>query len=164
MNEYQQAAERIVSQGMGPWPDEDWTCLVALTEKAVAQLAWGTMTYECEECGFAWDVYLTFGCEGPPALKDVGLAVAVPFIAGTCEVWRPPEGEELKSDLTNLKRCGGAMRHVRWQDDQRFEPSLIPDDAPRFVLPRSSAGGTPSGHLEIPEPALVRARQAGSEP
>ena len=153
-NEFEVAAKRIVEQGEGPWPDADWTVLVSLTERAIASLGWRTMNYKCEKCGFEWAVYLTLGCEGPPELKEKGLALAVPFVAGRCPSW------------PGMKTCDGSMQHVRFADDQTFFPRLIPDDAPRFVLPTTSAGGeggAPCGRLEIPMPALVRARRFWNE-
>lgn len=163
-NELRAAAKRIVEQGPGPWPAEDWSCLLALVHRAIPQLAHKTMIYKCDDCGFEWEVYLALGLEGPDELSANHLVLPVPFVAGTCEVWRPPPGEEPAAGLRNLKRCGGAMQHVRFQEDRSFAPSLIPDDAPRFVLPTSAAGGdAPCGRLEIPTPALVRARRAGSE-
>lgn len=165
-NEYASAAKRIVDQDVGPWPDEDWTVLVALTEKAVGSLAWSTMTYRCEKCGFEWEVYLGLGVEGPPELKDRGLALPVPFVIGRCPAWTPKDGVA-KPDLSNLEACEGEMTHVEWSRDRKLNPpELVPDDAPRFVLPSASAGGeggAPCGRLEIPMPALVRARRSWEE-
>lgn len=163
-NEIAKAAQKIVGQGPGPWPDEDWSSLLSLIHRATGQLAHRTMIYKCDDCGFEWEVYLCLGLEGPDELQAAGLVLPVPFVAGTCEVWRPPPGEEPSDDLRNLKRCGGAMQHVRFREDRSFAPSLIPDDAPRFVLPLTAAGGdAPCGRLEVPTPALVRARRAGTE-
>lgn len=161
-NEIAKAAKRIVEQEEVPWPAEDWSALLSLIHRAVPQLAHKTMTYACDDCGFEWEVYLALGLEGPDELSAGHLVLPVPFVAGRCEVWRPPAGEEPKADLTNLSACGGTMQHVRFQDDRSFAPSLIPDDAPRFVLPLSAAGGdAPCGRLEVPTPALVRMRSAG---
>lgn len=163
-NEIAVAAQKIVEQGPGPWPAEDWSALLSLIHRATGQLAWKTMIYACEDCGFEWEVYLSLGLEGPDELSAAGLVLPVPFIAGKCDVWRPPAGEEAKPDLTNLKPCGGSMQHVRWEEDRTFAPSLIPDDAPRFVLPLSAAGGdAPCGRLEVPTPALVRMRSAARD-
>jgi hypothetical protein len=160
VNEYEKAAARI-DQGQGPWPAEDWTVLAALIDQAVGSLCGLTMNYRCEDCGFEWEVYLALGLEGPGALKQAGLALPVPFVI-SCPAWRAPEGEEVNPELTNLRPCEGSMTHVRWSDDRLLAPPEIPpDDAPRFVLPDSSAGESPPcGRLEIPGPALVRARRS----
>jgi hypothetical protein len=136
----------------GPWPDEIYTAMLAMTRQAVSQLGHLTMTYYCDACGFEWKVWCTLGCEGPPELKEQGLALAVPF-GMTCPAW------------PDMQPCKGTMSHVRWHEDLSYAPpQLIPEDAPRFVLPETGSGEQfPCGRLEIPMPAMVRARRFHSD-
>ena len=129
-----------------------YEALLALTREAVARLGWGTMTYACDTCSFEWEIWLALGVEGPPALREASLYIAAPVMLGSCPAW---------PDMTT---CPGGMKHVRWNDDREFPPTLIPDDAPRFVLPSSLSGGGEGASLVIPTPALVRARRALNEP
>jgi hypothetical protein len=159
------AAKLVEGRELGPWPDEVYVQLLALTRQAAVSVAWSTMNYRCEACSFEWEVYLALGCEGPPELKEVGLAVAVPFVI-ECRAWVPDEDvpAETPPELA-IKACEGHMQHVDWARDRTLSPpALIPEDAPRFVLPETGSGESfPCGRLEIPTPALVRARRSGSE-
>lgn len=146
------AANRVIEQGPGPWPNEDYTVLLALTREAAARFGWAAMTYECAKCGFSWEIWCALGVEGPPDLKERGLSIASPFGIGRCPSW------------PQMEPCDGEMSHVRFSEDRHFAPRMIPDDAPRFVLPDTAAGGAMSARLEIPLPALVRARRAGTDP
>lgn len=150
----QGAAERLLEGDPAEhaFDEPRYAALLALVREAVAGLGWGTMTYACDTCEFEWEVWLSFGVEGPPALRDAGLYVAAPFGLSSCPAW------------PDMRSCGGRMSHVRWSDDRRFcSPALIPDDVPRFVLPRSLSGGGEGAALEIPTPAVVRARRALNE-
>lgn len=73
-----------------------------------------------EPCGWEHRVWLGLGCEGPPALRedDDESFIPVPFVCGTC-----PSCET------------GALQHVRWGEDEEFEPTKIPDGRPRFLVP-----------------------------
>jgi hypothetical protein len=116
------------------------------------------MHYACSNCGFERPFYLEVGCEGPKvpskqiavpealrgripsdmttvrATMDGRVIVPVPFIACQCH-------------------CGGYMQHVRWEDDQTFDPPLSGDaipimDACMFFYPEDGgrdpqACGTP---------------------
>lgn len=124
----------------------DYAAALALVREAVGRLSWGTMTYRCEQCAFEWEVWLSLGVEGPPALRDAGAFVASPFTLSRCPAW------------PGMQSCPGQMSHVRFADDREFEPTLIPDDAPRFVLPVFMASGE-RAELAIPTPALIRARR-----
>jgi hypothetical protein len=130
---------------------------VMLVREAVALLGRGTMTYQCDACGFEWKVWLAFGVEGPAELREHGLYVPAPFKAGRCPSWpvKPGATVEDRRTFQHLTRCEGQMGHVRWAQDEVFAPRLIPDDAPRFVLDH----WYDSAHLHIPEPALIVARQ-----
>lgn len=119
---------------------------------AVDRLCWGSMAYRCDICGFEWEVWMALGVEGPPHLRNQGLYVATPFMAGRCPAWPIASAEEMVS-------CGGGMRHVRFDGDRQFEPCVAPDDVPRFVLPRAQWGLSGGADLEVPTAALVRARR-----
>lgn len=143
MNALGEMAKRLVADA-APFEAGQQEAHLALVRAAVARLGWGTMLYACEACGFEWEVWLSLGVEGPPALREESLYVAAPFMV-RCPAW------------PNMTPCPGKMPHVRWADDREFEARPIPDDAPRFVLPYSGGDGAT---LEIPGPALVRARRA----
>jgi hypothetical protein len=147
----QAAAERLLTDDPDPFDEPRWAALLALVREAVEQLGWGTMTYACDTCPFEWAVWLSLGVEGPPALRKAGLYIAAPFMLSRCPAW------------PQMQPCGGRMKHVRWDGDQEFEPQPIPDDAPRFVLPHSLSAAGEGARLEIPTPALVRARRVLNE-
>lgn len=138
--------------------------LLAVRE-AVGRLGWGTMTYACERCKFEWEVWLSLGVEGPPALREHGLYIASPFMLGSCPARpiRPDADENERAQFRHLGACEGHMSHVRFDEDREFEPKLIPDDAPRFVLPHTVWRPDEGADLEIPEPALIRARRFHDE-
>jgi hypothetical protein len=113
-------------------------------------LVHGTMTYACmgprptrEEmaaaapaaarrkgCGYEHRVYLGLGVEGPEALREAGLVIPCPFYCGTC-----PE-------------CDSGMAHVRFADDEHFDPRPRPDGVPYFVVPgkKSAADHAAAGY------------------
>lgn len=130
---------------------------VALVREAIATLAWGTMNYRCEACGFEWEVWLGLGVEGPAGLRDHGLYVASPFTISRCPAWpiKQDATPEERAQLRHMVPCDGRMTHVRFCADREFGPTLVPDDAPRFVLDAWDV----AAQLVIPTPALVRARQ-----
>lgn len=132
-----------------------------LVHEAVTSLGWGTMAYRCESCGFEWDVWLSLGVEGPPALRAHGLYVASPFTLSNCPAWPTKAGatDEERAQFRHLTRCEGSMSHVRFGDDREFAPTLIPDDQPRFVIDQ----WYDVARLAIPEPALIVARRFHSE-
>jgi len=124
------------------------------TRAAVDRLCWGAMHYECEACGFGWGIWMQLGVEGPAYLRESGLYIASPFMLGRCYSW-PPDDSEF-----GYGTCGGSMAHRgRGRDAQWSEPRIAPDDVPRFVLPREVWRGDQGADLEIPEPALIVARQ-----
>jgi len=144
----------------GPWPAEVWTALHGLIVQVPTQLAHMGMHYRCDQCKFEWLVYLTLGLEGPEPLKAANLTLPVPFGVG-CPRWFPPKVPEV--DPGGYTKCEGTMLHVDWSRDVVFDAlTLIPDNAPRFVLPESSVGDDPPcGHFTMPGPALVRGRSGG---
>lgn len=137
-----------------------------VVQEAVRRLGWGTMTYQCDQCRFEWEVWLTLGVEGPSALREEGIFIAAPFVLSRCPAWpvRHDATPEDRARYAHLTDCGGHMQHVRFAEDREFlPPRLIPDDAPRFVLPRAVWRGDHGAELELPEPALVRARRFHSD-
>lgn len=152
------AIERLLGPGPDVFDKPSCETMLLLVRGAVERLAWGTMNYRCEQCGFEWEIWLSLGVEGPADLREVGLYVASPFTV-RCPAW------------PKMQACGGTMSHVRFSDDVRFgfngdrsnTPKLIPDDAPRFVLPYSVSSGGEGARLEMPTDALVRARRALNE-
>jgi len=158
-NSLVRAADALVADHKGgepgPWPPEVWTQLHALIRQVPGQLAHMGMHYRCEDCKFEWLVYLTIGLEGPEPLKANDLALPVPF-GISCPRWGEAPG---------YTPCGGSMLHVDWSRDQHFAPLvLIPDNAPRFVMPDTAVGeDAPCGHLEMPMPALIRGRRGEGE-
>lgn len=135
---------------------------VVLVREAVALLGWATMTYQCEACRFEWEIWMALGVEGPPALREAGLYVPAPFTLGSCPAWpvKIDATPEERARFQHVTRCDGSMSHVRWREDREFAPTLIPDDAPRFVLDPWHG----CGQLVMPEPALIAARRFHSEP
>lgn len=119
------------------------------------------MSYACDGapvCQQEVLFYLEEGCEGPRSLVVEGVVVAgaaalsgsgkvtvglthhrrfvvpVPFIAGRC----PRCAQEPCSSCRSHRRpC--SLSHVRWGEDQTFDPmlpeSLLPDGAARFLYP-----------------------------
>lgn len=151
------AAERLVPtpEQVGSGTEFPWQLL---TRTAVGQLAHGTMTYECDTCGFHWRVWLALGVEGPQALRDARLYVPAPFTVGSCPAWpiNPDATEEERAQLRDMFRCPGRMAHVRFSEDERFgAPRLMPDEVPRFVLDDDHA----QGRLSMPTAAMVAARR-----
>lgn len=134
---------------------------VALIREAVVTLGWGTMIYSCEHCGFEWRVWLSLGVEGPPTLRDAELFVPAPFGGIRCPAWPIKSGAtaEERARFQHMTACTGSMSHVRFAADEEFEPRLIPDDAPRFVLDAWYEHGT----LVVPEPAIIAARRFHSD-
>lgn len=150
----------VAAQPMGPESAFDPAppqVLLMAAQEAVRRLCWGTMHYRCRGCSFEWEIWLALGVEGPPHLKQRGLALACPFGIGRCYAWpRDAAGE--------LTTCDGEMLHVDFNRDEHWaSPRLAPDDVPRFVLPRMVSRGDQGAELEIPESALVAARKWHSE-
>lgn len=127
-----------------------------LVAEAVSQLGWGTMPYQCERCGYEAEVWLSLGVEGPPSLKGKGLYVPAPFTT-RCMAWplKADATEEERATMRDMTSCDGLMRHIDWNRDRRFEPRLVPDGAPRFVLD----DWYDSARLLWTEDALVAARR-----
>lgn len=142
--------------GAGTDPGQPMIPARLLVREAVATLGWGSMIYQCDACGFEWHVWLALGVEGPPSLRAAGLYIAAPFTAGKCPSWpvKPDATDEDRANFRHLTQCAGTMGHVRFKSDREFYPTLIPDDAPRFVI-----GAYDSADLVIPEDALVRAQR-----
>lgn len=118
---------------------------LAMVREGVGRLGWSTMAYRCGQCRFEWDVWLALGVEGPEALREGNLYVAAPF------------GMSCRAS-PKMQACAGTMSHVRLGQDKVFGPTLIPDDAPRFVLPHMIQGSE-GATLVVPEMAYVRARR-----
>jgi hypothetical protein len=127
---------------------------------AVGRLCWGAMFYECDTCGFGWEIWTALGVEGPPALREAGLYLSSAFMLGRCWAWPIDENPAPGSPPPHLRTCDGNMGHRDWSRDQEWgAPRIAPDDVPRFVLPREVWRGDQGADLEVPEPALVRARR-----
>lgn len=125
--------------------------VLALIREAIDRIVWLKMRYRCNSCKFTWDVFASIGVEGPESLKDAALYVPAPFMT-PCYAW------------PDMKRCGGHMRHINWQDDVELEPvQIAPDHSARFVLPRSMYRSDHGAEIEIPDEALLFARQYHNE-
>lgn len=69
-------------------------------------------------CGYEHRVLLGVGIGGPPALKEAGYTLPAPFYCGTCPV------------------CGGSMAHVRFHEDEEYEPRPRPNGpGAYFIVP-----------------------------
>jgi len=86
-----------------------------------------SMVYACD-AGHERRIYCGYGVEGPPALKDDMQAweerriIPSPFVGMEC-----PE-------------CGATTSHVRWSDDESFEPMIpAPPGATVWVHPGATA-------------------------
>jgi hypothetical protein len=140
-----------------PW-EADYEALLGRVIEAVGEhreLVWGTMTYACHgqrersampenviqegikggylteaqaedarksappapPCGHEHKIWLGVGIEGPSELRAIDLYLASPFSCGRCP------------------QCGGEMVHVRFQDDERFDPCQRPEGVRYFILP-----------------------------
>jgi len=83
------------------------------------RMFWNVFTYACDKCKFEIKFYLEDGCEGPSLPVDRWLTpsgrrvVPVPFIAAGCPKCQgaPP-----------WKMDGGALTHVRWNEDITLNP------------------------------------------
>lgn len=149
----------------GPQPDHVYGIALALVREGVGRLAWASARYKCGACRFEWDVWLSLGVEGPLGLRKNGLFIASPF-ATPCPAWPhfDPNDPGRMGDESKDPRCKGEMTHVIPGGDRQFEPTLVPDDVPRFVLPHAVFGGSEGAQIEIPTPALVAARKYHHNP
>lgn len=121
---------------------------VMAVHAAVTRLIWGTMYYECDACGFGCSIGMSLGVEGPKEMRERGLYLASPFSAGSCPAW------------PHMKTCDGYLSHKgRGRDEEFATPRIAPDNMPRFVLPDSVWRSDQGARLEVPEPALIEARQ-----
>lgn len=86
---------------------------------------WLAMTYRCDTmrdhappsyggCGLEFKMYCALGVEGPEGEK----VIPSPFYGPRCT------------------RCGGTTVHVRWNEDEKFDPPVdAPDGAQVYVVP-----------------------------
>lgn len=85
--------------------------LIKVEEEMGVTLVHGAMTYECEECGKSWRMWLEVGVEG----KDK--VMPCPFII-RC-------------------KCGGMAKHIDWQNDIWLpEPRPLRENMSYFKLDR----------------------------
>lgn len=111
----------------GAWSDELKLTLVRRVIEAVGneRRAWGSMRYMCAGkkprpggtgCGWWHTVYMAVGIEGPPLLKRHDLALASPFMCGSCP------------------QCSGMLAHHG--GDETWNPwRPIPANVAHFRLP-----------------------------
>jgi len=74
--------------------------------------------YQCDRCGEIEPIYLGVGVEGPKELRDDGLYIASPYGGPQCPTCRK-----------------GRTKHVRWNEDQHFDPMPAPEGALCFIIP-----------------------------
>lgn len=83
--------------------------LLKIQDELNITLVHGAMTYECEECGKSWRMWLEVGVEGEDKLMPC------PFII-KC-------------------KCGGMAKHINWQDDIWLpEPRPLGENMSYFKL------------------------------
>ena len=91
--------------------EEKIKTLIKVEEEMGVTLVHGAMTYECEECGKSWRMWLEVGVEG----KDK--VMPCPFII-RC-------------------KCGGMAKHIDWQNDICLpEPRPLEENMSYFKLDR----------------------------
>ena len=99
--------------------------LIKVEEEMGITLVHGAMTYECEECGKTWKMWLEIGVEG----KDK--VMPCPFII-RC-------------------KCGGMAKHINWQDDINLpEPRPLGENMSYFKLDRRGLKKKDSNACGIP--------------
>lgn len=82
---------------------------IKISEELNMTLVHGAMTYECENCGKSWKMWLEIGVEGKDKLMPC------PFII-RC-------------------KCGGMAKHIDWQNDIWLpEPRPLGEDMSYFKL------------------------------
>lgn len=105
--------------------EEKIKTLIKVEEKMGITLVHGAMTYECEECGKTWRMWLEIGVEGKDKLMPC------PFII-RC-------------------KCGGMAKHINWQDDINLpEPRPLGENMSYFKLDRRGLKKKDSNACGIP--------------
>ena len=105
--------------------EEKIKTLIKVEEEMGITLVHGAMTYECEECGKTWKMWLEIGVEG----KDK--VMPCPFII-RC-------------------KCGGMAKHINWQDDINLpEPRPLGENMSYFKLDRRGLKKKDSNACGIP--------------
>lgn len=133
---------------------------LALAREAVGRLAWEMMRYRCRECGFAAPIWLTLGVEGPPALRELNVYVACPFMVKCWACSGPPrrQGEPVSSAPYDREPLNGTMQHVGLDNPLRALV-VVPDDEAYFVLPDRADRGDSGASLVLPDEARVFAQR-----
>lgn len=91
--------------------EEKIKILMKVEEEMGITLVHGAMTYECEECGKTWKMWLEVGVEGKNKIMPC------PFII-RC-------------------KCGGIAKHINWQNDIDLpEPRPLGENMSYFKLDR----------------------------
>jgi hypothetical protein len=114
-------------------------------------LVWGSMVYACQGdfhgalerareagestdpvfrksatgelgCGYERRIFMGVGVEGPNVLREQKRFIPSPAHAGRCP------------------KCGSSMAHVRWNDDEEFEPRPVRPEEPYFRVPARARG------------------------
>jgi hypothetical protein len=152
------AASTLYEGGPDPFDPTKPTIGLSLVREAVQRLGWGTMNYRCEDCAYEVRVWLSLGVEGPPTLRQANLYLACPF-AIRCFACAGKPAESTTPPPFDKQPLNGQMLHVNFARDDEFVPRMIPDDAPRFVLPAAVWGGSEGADLHVPSDALVAARR-----
>lgn len=105
--------------------EEKIKTLIKVEEEMGITLVHGAMTYECEECGETWRMWLEIGVEGKYKLMPC------PFII-RCN-------------------CGGMAKHINWQDDINLpEPRPLGENMSYFKLDRRGLKKKDSNACGIP--------------
>ena len=105
--------------------EEKIKTLIKVEEEMGITLVHGAMTYECEECGKNWRMWLEIGVEG----KDK--VMPCPFII-RC-------------------KCGGMAKHINWQDDINLpDPKPLGENMSYFKLDRRGLKKKDSNACGIP--------------
>ena len=105
--------------------EEKIKTLIKVEEEMGITLVHGAMTYECEECGKTWRMWLEIGVEGKYKLMPC------PFII-RC-------------------KCGGMAKHINWQDDINLpEPRPLGENMSYFKLDRRGLKKKDSNARGIP--------------
>lgn len=105
--------------------EEKIKTLIRIEEEMQITLVHGAMTYECEECGKTWKMWLEVGVEGKDKIMPC------PFII-RC-------------------KCGGMAKHINWQDDIDLpEPRPLGENMSYFKLDRKGLKKKDSNACGIP--------------
>ena len=105
--------------------EEKIKTLIKIEEEMGITLVHGAMTYECEECGQTWEMWLEVGVEGKDKIMPC------PFII-RC-------------------KCGGMAKHINWQNDIWLpEPRPLGENMSYFKLDRNDLKKKDSNACGIP--------------